>query len=438
MQIMKKRVLSLLLALCLVLGALPLSALATEAPDAPQAPVTDTVDTPPVTPEGENQNQTPPVEDEETSTKEQAPSDEEKASDEEKGSDEEKPADQEEAPADAEEGISPQAEDENVDPQAEGEETACLTVRESAPAEATTKVGSLYQLKLADVFQDAEDHSLSYSFTCSVRNDKIKIKDGVFYFSVPNTGSYDVTLKATCAGTSVSHKLTITVEPASEGIAAQYGYKETAASAVTVYVTVSNDGMPLMDDSGTVLSHRKVTVPYFDLGSYGLQDFYRLSTDGGKGPYTGGNVIQRPTGLHLYIYLLERYYMGLPEAQCGKGTSGVLNYSESKGILYMDGTPAYDSTGKKALEITGSATSLYMVNFWGHDENLMYFRNHCYPYMSAGWGATSDYILLSDGDTWDVAMFSNWDFYHTGYFAKFDQDAYTVEVGKSLTVSTQK
>ena len=431
MQIMKKRVLSLLLALCLVLGALPLSAMATEAPDAPQAPVTDTVDTPPVAPEGEEQNQTPPVEDEETSTKEEATSDEEKASD------EEKPADQEEAPADAEEDVALQTVDGEAAPLAE-EETACLTVLESASAQATTRVGSLYQLKLADVFQDAEGHSLTYSFTSSVSNDKIKIKDGVFYFSIPKTGSYEVTLKATCTDASASHKLTIDVEPAAEGIAAQYGYNETAASAVTVYVTVSNDGMPLMDENGTVLSHLKVTVPYFDLSSYGLEDFYRLSTDGGKGPYTGENVIQRPTGLHLYIYLLERYYMGLPAEKCGKGTSGVLDCSDNKGVLYMDATPAYDSEGKKALQITGSATSLYMVNFWGHDENLMYFRNHCYPYMSAGWGATSDYILLSDGDTWDVAMFSNWDFYHTGYFARFDQDAYTVETGKSLTVSTRK
>lgn len=56
-----------------------------------------------------------------------------------------------------------------------------------------------------------------------------------------------------------------------------------------------------------------------------------------------------------------------------------------------------------ALNITGSATSMYMQQFWGHDENLMYYRNHVYPLMGPGWGSTADYILLSDGDTIDVA-----------------------------------
>lgn len=185
------------------------------------------------------------------------------------------------------------------------------------------------------------------------------------------------------------------------------------------------------------MSHLEVTVPYFDLALYGLEDYYRYGTEGGSGGYTNDTVIERPTGLHLYIYLLERYYMGLDEDQCCLGTSGVLEYAEQKSISYMDWDSAYESGGKQALQITGSATSLYMSNFWGHDENLMYFRNHCFPYMSGGWGATSDYILLSDGDTWDVAMFTNWSFYHSGYFACFDQDAYTVAPGESLTVRTQ-
>lgn len=70
-----------------------------------------------------------------------------------------------------------------------------------------------------------------------------------------------------------------------------------------------------------------------------------------------------------------------------------------------------------ALLISGSATSMYMQNFWGHDENLMYYRNHVYPLMSAGWGSTADYILLSDNDTIDLAMFSNWSFWTYGAFA---------------------
>ena len=59
--------------------------------------------------------------------------------------------------------------------------------------------------------------------------------------------------------------------------------------------------------------------------------------------------------------------------------------------------------------------------------------------MSSGWGATSDYMLLSDGDVIDVAMFTDWGFYHTGYFASFEEDCYEVEEGGSrLTVKTRQ
>ena len=323
--------------------------------------------------------------------------------------------------------------------QAESGEAAenCLTVLSDAPATGTTTAGSLYELDLSKVFSDSKSHDVTYGFATAVDNQHTKIKNGIFYFSAAE-GSYEVILTAECEGGKAEHKLTITVEKGNEGIAAQYGYDETSAASVTVYVTLSNDGYPIVAADGTVMSHLEVTVPYFDLSDYDLQDYYRYGTDGGKGIYTKDAIIQRPTGLHLYIYLLERYYMGLEENQCGKGAaSKVLEYAAETEVYYMDGEKAYDSEGKRALMTSGGATSIYMVNFWGHDENLMYFRNHCYPLMSAGWGATSDYILLSDGDTWDVGMFTNWDFYKSGYFACFDQDAYTAEAGANVTIATQ-
>ena len=65
-------------------------------------------------------------------------------------------------------------------------------------------------------------------------------------------------------------------------------------------------------------------------------------------------------------------------------------------------------------------------------------RNHVYPLMSAGWGSTADYILLSDNDTIDLAMFSNWSFCIYGAFARFDKDDYTAKVGEKITFETQK
>ena len=215
-------------------------------------------------------------------------------------------------------------------------------------------------------------------------------------------------------------------------------YDETPADSVTVNVTISNDGMPLMGADGTVLANLDVTIPYFDLADYGLSNFYRYGTEFGWGSYNNDELIERPTALHAYIYLIERFYMGLPADQCGKGKSNPLTYSKTTTVLYMDGEGAYKSGVRKALTVTGSPTSLYMSNFWGHDENLMYFVNHKYPLMAKGWGSTCDYILLSDGDRLDVGLFTNWDFYKYGGFNQFSQDAYNIAQGDTVTTSTFK
>lgn len=221
-----------------------------------------------------------------------------------------------------------------------------------------------------------------------------------------------------------------------------YGYDETPANSVSVWVTFSNDGYPVKGKDGTIISHLDVKVPYFDLELYGLEDFYRYGTDGGQGPYVNNTVVERPTVLHMYIYLLERYYMGLPENECGKGTSGLLGYSEATDVYYMDNDLAYNSNsennGCQALYMTGSSTSMYMNNFWGHDENLLYYRNHLYPLMSKGWGSTADYVLLSDGDSIELAMFSDRGFWTKGAFVCFGKDTYKLNAGESIEMNVLK
>ena len=208
-----------------------------------------------------------------------------------------------------------------------------------------------------------------------------------------------------------------------------YGEDYTAADSVAVWATISNDGMPIMGMDGTILSHIDVKVPYFDLKLYGMEDFYLENN---------GELVKRPTVLHLYIYMLERYYMGLSEDKCGKGTSGVMTYAGETSVPYMDGTTAYNSEEKSALYITGSSGSMYMSNFWGHDENLMYYRNHLYPLLSEGWGSSADVIPLSDGDSIDLAMFSNWSFYNYGAFACFGKDTYKLSAGESVEMNVFK
>ncbi len=319
-------------------------------------------------------------------------------------------------------------------------EGCSLSLLSSAPESADVTQGGLYSLDLSTVFSDSEGHSLSYALSGGDFGSQTKITDGVFYFSHPTAGTYQPTITASCSeGSSLSHTMTITVKEGEKGSDSQYGYDETPASAVTVYVTINNDGIPIRgnDPDNTILSHLKVTVPYFDLTAYGLEAFARYGTENGEGEHINDRVIERPTLLHLYIYMLERYYMGLAEDACCKGTSGVLTYGETTEVYDMNGTLAYESQNQ-ALVLSGSATSMYMQQFWGHDENLMYYRNHVYPLMSAGWGSTADYILLSEEDAIDVAMFSDWNFWESGAFACFDQDTYVGDTGASLTIQSLK
>ncbi len=320
--------------------------------------------------------------------------------------------------------------------------TCSISILSTAPKNVSVTVGQLYSVDLSTVFSDSDHHELVYSLSGGDFGNQTKItKDGHFIFSVGKTGNYYPVITAECSGGSkASFKMNFTVEAAPEGSSSQYNYDETPASQVKVWVTVNSDGVPIKgnDENLTPLLHVPVTVPYFDLGLYGLERFYRYGTDNGKGPYTGSNVIERPTALHLYIYLLEHFYMGLPDEACCKGTSGLLEYQEPGVVSNMFDATAYEATNP-ALSITGSPTSLYCHKFWGHDENLMYYRNHVYPLMNPGWGSTADYILLSDNDAIDIGMFTDWNFWSDGgAFARFDAESYEVEAGSELVVQALK
>ena len=320
---------------------------------------------------------------------------------------------------------------------------SCVSVKADAVTTGEVVAGSLLEIKLGDVFEDTDGHSLTYTLTNAAQfGIQTKISGTSLFVSEKDPGTYEPRVKATCSdGKDITVTFTITVKEAPHGLDAQYNYDETPADKVTVYVTISNDGVPIRGKDGTILCHKAITVPYFDLSRYDMPEFYRFHTANGEGEYVDENIVERPTGLHLYLYLLERYFIGLPEEECGKGKytrSDLEGFILRDDVLYMDEETAYTADTLAALKITGSPTSLYMANFWGHDENLMYYRNHCYPYMSPGWGSTSDYILLSNGDTWDVAMYSNWSFWSSGgAFTCFDQDEYSVRPGTQMTVNTQ-
>lgn len=212
----------------------------------------------------------------------------------------------------------------------------------------------------------------------------------------------------------------------------------TTPNSVTVYFSVTHD-----DSFVDKMAMKKITVPYFDIANYGLEDFYfsserYTSTPGwgsgdkpssdltpGTKEYAEGQI----TMLHLFIYALELYKLNCPVADAGTG------------LYYRNGKITSND-----LSISGSVGSMFMNYYWGMDLNLNYYKNYEYPLASSGWGATADQILLHDGDVVTLGHFSSYSFYSetNGIFGYIQPTALgassvipetTVTAGTSLDVT---
>ena len=184
-------------------------------------------------------------------------------------------------------------------------------------------------------------------------------------------------------------------------VASEEASQETASG--TVYMSVSYDGKYINDKDGGYIAYVPVSlsaVSSVNLDEYGLSE-YNYDEDG-DGTYD-------ITALHLIIYAHEKLYGG--------------DWSE--------------------VDFTGSPGSSYFQGgVFGFDENLNYYLNGEYPLASAGWGATSDQIVLEAGDYIDMASFSSWNFYSdTNYGFHFFADGngafthdYSAEAGKETNV----
>ena len=197
---------------------------------------------------------------------------------------------------------------------------------------------------------------------------------------------------------NVSTDLVITVK----------GVKEKVLKPVTVYFSFSHDDtFEFCDESGEAMALKKVTVPYFDLELYGLENFYFASENYGpaSGDPTGGPgsaldpgtkefAYGKVTMFHLFIYATEVYYLGIDPADAGKG------YLKDNGL------------GSSIFNVTGSTGSTFLQEIWNYDLNLNYYLNYEYPLAGPGWGSTSDQILLRDGDIVTLGHFSDWSFFN--------------------------
>ena len=197
---------------------------------------------------------------------------------------------------------------------------------------------------------------------------------------------------------NVTTDLVITVE----------GVTKKVLKPVTVYFSFSHDDtFESCEQSGQTVALKEVTVPYFDLALYGLEDFYFASENYGSasGDPTGGPgsaldpgtkefAYGKITMLHLFIYATEVYYLGIDPADAGKG------YLADNGM------------GTDIFNYSGSTGSIFLQNIWNYDLNLNYYLNYEYPLASAGWGSTCDQILLRDGDIVTLGHFSDWSFFN--------------------------
>ena len=180
-----------------------------------------------------------------------------------------------------------------------------------------------------------------------------------------------------------------------------------ADESENVYISVSYDDKYKEDKNGKPIAYIPVSfesLATVDLNEYGLSEY--LYDEDGDGTY-------EITALQLIIYAHEELYGG--------------DWSE----VYFTGSPG---------------SSYFAGGLFGQDENLNYYLNGQYPLASAGWGATSDQIVLEAGDFIDLAGFTSWDFYQDSgygfhYFADANGDVthnYTAEVGEPCDIKLIK
>ena len=269
-------------------------------------------------------------------------------------------------------------------------------------------------------------------------NEDVKVGDEIT-FSMGSEGMSDNTADMNDIYHTLADPITVAVigtECAHDyvaGVCTECGEAEPGyvAPSVTVTLSLSSDDMYMVGrDTGAVMAFKEITVPYFDLGLYGLEEYYFISEtygddgDGlpgsdlepGSAAYADGKV----TLMHLYLYALEVFYCGVDPEDAGKG------------YLYEEGL-----IGTDVFTVSGGVGSSFMNQFWGGDCNLNYYVNYEYPLASEGWGATADQILLRDGDMITLGHFSGWSFYGDPYsiFNYMVSDKETVPQGEDVTLT---
>ena len=169
--------------------------------------------------------------------------------------------------------------------------------------------------------------------------------------------------------------------------------EQTEDTSVTVYFTVES-GIGFVDAGGYTMGLQKLTVPYFDLALYGLEEIYynpncysdadrKENQKAGTKEMAEGHV----TILHLMIYATEIFKLGVEIEDAGKGA------------LAEEGWPHFNFH-----QIFPGST---FINFWDYGYNINYYLNYMYPLGKPGWGSTCDQIELKNGDVLTLRFENN-------------------------------
>ena len=77
---------------------------------------------------------------------------------------------------------------------------SCVSVKADAVTTGEVVAGSLLEIKLSDVFEDTDGHTLTYTLTNAAQfSAQTKVKDGSLYVSEKDPGTYTPKVKATCS-----------------------------------------------------------------------------------------------------------------------------------------------------------------------------------------------------------------------------------------------
>ena len=293
--------------------------------------------------------------------------------------------------------------------------------------EISMKLNEWKDLDLSQYFTDGDGDALTYY----VSDDKETWTQtgGASYSYYPaGTGEQHVYFKAADTKEQESGIVTLTAEV------------ETPPDVVNVMFSVTKGTQKFYKPEETtkqVLFPVELTVPYFDLAKYGLDDYYYnprcYSTHkeedteyvNGQLPGTKETADGIVTVLHVFIYATEVLYLGYDKEDAGTGAS------------YESGDFA------NAIFWTGKAGSIYM-SLWDHGTNLNYYVDWDYPLGAYKWGSTSDQIALYGGEDIAVHMIdskratgSDFAYFTTNgeYNAESQTDEVTVSKGSKTTLT---